>query len=672
MWFEFLIICCLGLILICLPGFLLCLGIKLPLDESIAFCPLLSIVLYASICICLESLCIKTYWWFVLFSAILLAVFIGFMYSIWKKKSKDGQAIIDNSGFVHPARVVIMFALTSALVGLIMLMAALDNPNQSVQNWDNITHLGLIRTFLETGFYNPLGGSIYADLFSAGVAPIIQESAYYPAAWHMIVALITETFHCDMLIAANATNFIFSFVIFPSGMAVFLMRLFPNSGRKILLGALATVSFTAYPWNMLVFGPLYSQLAGFSVIPAQLALLLKLFNNQRKCTSFILLLASILAGIFLHPSSAFAFGILGLPFAIKSFVLLFFSRTQNQKKRILGRTVICIVLLGSVVLIWLCLYQTESVQRMAIANEYEKGNVIQAVRSVLTLSLAGKTAEWVVAAFCLMGVAISFYKGKRWPAVSYVIVCILYCVAATSNDWIARFLTGFWYKDLYRLAAMIAIAGIPMVTKGLMVTYSLIAKRVHKEVFSIIALSLFSIVYIMFVFCPNINLSSEKTIETPFGTYHQWMKQDYGVPRQWMLTPDEVKFLDEVRLTVGDNELILNNPMDGSIYAYGQEGMSLFYRNIGYVDTPDETKESRIIRTCLNEIGTNKEVQDAVLATGSKYFLQLDSISEQKPPRWSNKYVPQQWSGIESIDEKTPGFELILQSGSMRLYKIDI
>lgn len=33
-------------------------------------------------------------------------------------------------------------------------------------------------------------------------------------------------------------------------------------------------------------------------------------------------------------------------------------------------------------------------------------------------------------------------------------------------------------------------------------------------------------------------------------------------------------------------------------------------------------------------------------------------------------YLPENWTGVTNIDENTPGFELVLSEGDMRLYKI--
>ena len=42
---------------------------------------------------------------------------------------------------------------------------------------------------------------------------------------------------------------------------------------------------------------------------------------------------------------------------------------------------------------------------------------------------------------------------------------------------------------------------------------------------------------------------------------------------------------------------------------------------------------------------------------------------DETPHFWS--YFPEQWKGIEGVDDSTPGFSVVLSRDDMRLYKID-
>ena len=74
--------------------------------------------------------------------------------------------------------------------------------------------------------------------------------------------------------------------------------------------------------------------------------------------------------------------------------------------------------------------------------------------------------------------------------------------------------------------------------------------------------------------------------------------------------------------------------------------------------------QSAIIRSKLNEVATNPEVQQAVRETGARYVLLLDL---ENPALLGNQ--SHFFSGLQITDE-VPGFEVVLQEGPYRLYKI--
>ena len=95
-----------------------------------------------------------------------------------------------------------------------------------------------------------------------------------------------------------------------------------------------------------------------------------------------------------------------------------------------------------------------------------------------------------------------------------------------------------------------------------------------------------------------------------------------------------------------------------------------FYVTRDY-DVPRETMESRIIRDNLCDIATRDDVRKAVSAIDGQYVLQLD----QGEPYVASPHLftygeGEQWRGIDSIRDNTPGFEVVLAEDDMRLYKI--
>ena len=75
----------------------------------------------------------------------------------------------------------------------------------------------------------------------------------------------------------------------------------------------------------------------------------------------------------------------------------------------------------------------------------------------------------------------------------------------------------------------------------------------------------------------------------------------------------------------------------------------------------------------MNEIASDDSVLKAVESTGADYLLLLDQGVPYNEgtwlPQYCEMYVPL-WDGLNKITDDTPGLELILADGDMRLYKI--
>ena len=137
----------------------------------------------------------------------------------------------------------------------------------------------------------------------------------------------------------------------------------------------------------------------------------------------------------------------------------------------------------------------------------------------------------------------------------------------------------------------------------------------------------------------------------------------YNQQRESSYSARERAFVERVHQIVGD-DLILNNPEDGSIMAYQIDGLNVYYKTKIY---GEETEESYSIRTTLNSIATNSETKDAVKRTGAKYVIKLELQPDDQVP--SIPHYKGALQGFELTDN-TPGFEVVLAEGPYRLYRI--
>ena len=109
------------------------------------------------------------------------------------------------------------------------------------------------------------------------------------------------------------------------------------------------------------------------------------------------------------------------------------------------------------------------------------------------------------------------------------------------------------------------------------------------------------------------------------------------------------------------------------MFSYGGEGIDVFYKRTGIEAYETDSAESQLFRDSLVEYSTNKEVQDAVEKTGAKYLLLLDqNVDDESQERyWFDHYYESLWTGMDAVNDSTPGFKVVLAEGDMRLYEIE-
>lgn len=251
---------------------------------------------------------------------------------------------------------------------------------------------------------------------------------------------------------------------------------------------------------------------------------------------------------------------------------------------------------------------------------------------------------------------------------------MLFVVDATQEGFIRHFLTGFWYTDQYRVAAMTALFSIPLSTLGL----DFILRKVQSA-FSVSvgmdrsARYLPQALCIVLIACglfwpesvnPSINNYSPVGFTKSVLNY---MYSIYDVDNN--LTSDELAFLGEVKQMAGD-ELIINNPFDGSVYGYAANDLNLMYRKFSSFGK-GETAVSKQIRHGLDRISYDSLIARDVKQSGAKYLLVLDYGENGREGVDMPGYHKSGWTSIDSVNDCTPGFSLILSEKDMRLYSIE-
>lgn len=308
-------------------------------------------------------------------------------------------------------------------------------------------------------------------------------------------------------------------------------------------------------------------------------------------------------------------------------------------------------------------------------------------------------AFWVGFVYCLTK------KSYRWLNGAFVFCAVILICSLSENLAIRRFFSGFWYTDPERTAAMIVFTAIPIVAAGVYIIAMGVGFLVNKTIIfvkkkknpklsqegtlqlhlvytsrdttddqqesRIIKISQITVQVCVFCF---IALAYGAALLTPWDLSKlpshvkselrcaiTWMNEAYAPRRNMPYSVSEDNFVKKAQRVVGSDSLVINNPYDGSLTIGAVRDMRVYYRAKA---EGEETPQSWLIRTKLNQISNDQEVQKAVKDIGAHYVILLDTdnpalLGDQK----------EVFPGLQ-ITDNTPGFEVVLAEGPYRLYRI--
>lgn len=222
---------------------------------------------------------------------------------------------------------------------------------------------------------------------------------------------------------------------------------------------------------------------------------------------------------------------------------------------------------------------------------------------------------------------------------------------------------------------MATIAAIPLASVGFAGCFKVISVVISKFDLTPSRKRCLGFLLLLFVcvliFLPNMKVSTNTYIETPFGHTREILSEHATLSETAVYEESEVEFVAKAKDIVGD-ALVLNIPFDGSFLSYGVNGINIAYRDL---ETPKYWREGvdrdgKLLRKSLDEYESRPEIKQALLETGAQYVLLLDSEDTQGARMFNCSKDLSSWEGIMGVSEETAGFELVLSDGDMKLYRI--
>lgn len=689
MWMMFFLVVIAGALAVYAPGYLLLRAFRVGHLAALASAPLVSLVGFNILTLAYAQMGVRCSWLSLAGLGIVLAlVMLLVSHTVSHKRDCGcsfglgrrsvvvaGRSRCHFDGFCMTA-----YAVFGCFVTVYVLLSNLEDPSSFVQEFDNIHHLGVVKNYLESGDWSPFAGTLYGD---AAASPFVSDSgSFYPSSWLMVAALAADAVGASAALGENAANFLFVAIVFPVSLCALMCRLFTQRPAAVLCGIPCALAFSAFPWRLLLFGPLYPNLAAYALVPIVIFLFMSILSTGESRSVRIgaasLTAVGVLSLVLMQPNAVFVAAVALVPFCMYRAAKATGSAWADKRGKLFAQAAAALGFFAFSAFAWIVCLHLPFFESVLAEWWPAYTSKPQAFVDALTLSFGANVPQFVLMALVLLGaVRTLFHREYGWLTCSYALLCFMFCLDASSELPLKLWLTGFWYTDKFRIAAAAVLCAIPLASFGLSAlcegAYRLARRRggASDGMAASAAAVFVAGAFVLANFLPSFLLADGGMAVTPFGNIRSQVERANSTAPPIAYNEDERAFVDQVKQIVPTGEMVLNQPHDGSAFAYSVDDLDVYYRYARGYEGDDERPESKVIRERLCDISFDAEVRNAVDEAGVEYVLLLDYGKEEGIEPFLFTYNHGLiWEGFLGIDDETPGFEVVLSEGDMRLYRI--
>lgn len=529
------------------------------------------------------------------------------------------------------------------------LMTYIGVPWAISQTNDAIFHLNALRWIAETG-----------SASSVTLGGVVGGPTFYPGAWHAIASLVALS-PGDIPVAVNMVALVIGAGVWPIGIALLTRVVTRDAVAAVVAPALAA-GLLAFPQLMFEWGVLYPYALSLALVPPAVAgtmLVHRMWRDAapgarvRSVLGMLIAAGCAVVAIALsQPASLLVWGLLSAAWATGILVGVIRRDASVRPRR--GRGIAIAVLCA----IWIVLGLVWLAFAVALGpvlwDPYL--SVLGALRDVVLNSQGALPAALGVSILMVMGIVVAIRSRRlRWLAISWAVFALLYIVAvATHLPVVKRALTGAWYGDSYRLAAIAPIVVVPLAALGLAVVLRWFATSIRsdraRDQAPWWAMGVIAVVGVVgLIVAPVVQLRVAHTTDE---------QSRYALNDRSNLTRDAFELLRRLPQALPEDALLIGNPSTavGLAYALGERDV------IPRTWSPPATDAWNVLAADLREAGTDPAVCEALALYGDPGYVLDFGPGEASPGR----YVMPGMTDFEG----QPGFELVDEEGEASLWRI--
>ncbi|WP_374208283.1 DUF6541 family protein, partial [Microbacterium sp. Bi128] len=295
-------------------------------------------------------------------------------------------------------------------------------------------------------------------------------------------------------------------------------------------------------------------------------------------------------------------------------------------------------------------------------------SIPKAIGEAVTISPDGLALAWLVAPLVFLGLWACFQDRwqRVWIAAVFALFTYLFVVVSGFTRSETRdFLTGVWYNDSYRIAALLPLVAVLLVAVGIdWAGRRILAVRGRSKALAVAldgsprwgraGTAAYRTVGIAAVVLAAIALGQQGGLELEVEQGSRNYRLAADSP---LVSTDELQLMKRLPQTVPENALLIDNPYTGAALSYALgERKSAQLHVMSYV-SPDVKR----IYDSMGNVTTDASVCQAVRAANAYYILDFGPVEVH-----GGDHTP---AGLRNL-AANPGVQLIDSQGEAKLYKV--
>ncbi|WP_439591837.1 DUF6541 family protein [Microbacterium sp.] len=547
---------------------------------------------------------------------------------------------------------VVAVALGGVILG-VRVVEILGAPDAISQTFDNIFHLNAIRFILDTGN----ASSLHLGLMTSPSGSL----PFYPAGWHGLVSLVAQISGVPPTVAVNATTFVISAAVWPIGVVLLTRTLFGRNRVLTVSAGILAASLPVFPLLLMDYGVLYPFQLGLALLPVVLAATLRalgLVGDRREAPLLWwgLVLLGMIPGLTLaHPGAFVAWLALSFPAATLFAIRRWRAASTTAARWRCGGLYAAYLVVGAGLLIVL-----------RPPSEARGWPLSMTMGDAILTALTGSVWYGVIPILALLATVaglvwtiVARRTGAILAASMWAIVVVLFVtVAALPLHLLRDALTGSWYNNLPRIAAMFAVVMVPLGSYGIAATWKWIRSRSGVvRAMRPVPLAVRAIAGVLVAIAAV--GATQVGLFTPVPTAVRWAHALYTLtPESSLVSSDEFALLERVDEHVPEGVVIAGSPWTGAGLAYAITGRHVLMPHALMEISP----ELELINDGLNDARPGDAVCDAVEDLDVGFVLDF-GVNEVHAG--SLNTLP----GLQDLGESN-AVRLVDQEGDAKLYEI--